>query len=914
MLTFVTKVTFELHPGVSLLASSQEPIHEQDVHWDNEPARSLYAASDLVPLKPRADVVVVGSVFAPEGRALRAVFARLVVGDIDKMIEVHQDRTLDADGKMLRGERFTRMPLSYELAAGGPDTENPAGVRLDVRDAHGNLKLPNIQPSGVDITAPGAEIAPVGFGPIPPTWPERSRKLGHHAATWSPGFLTAGPLPEDLDWSFFNSAPADQQLAVLPAEVRLLLENLHPQVPRLVTMFPPLRLGATLEGRGGAHPLETRCDTLWIDTDRSIACLSFRGEIQLERLDEEGRIVIAFQEGTEDRVTMLLSQEEGADPGPPRPSESSLTGLEYLEQDEEEEEEEQRLTRGVMTVPPPPMGPDSTLAGRDFVPAAALPFAVAPAPAVRDEWSLAQTGAGLPFVQTGAWAAVAPPIPAARPSPPELPIPQAPPPRPSSPGSRRGPPPLPPSAPSASNTPMPASGPPPLPLPLPPPLPAPSPTGVSLPASNPPPLPVRIPAPPPPPPAAEAAAAETALSPGLDRSEETKVHVLGQGGQSIGQTAPAIGSSFGQGGQSIGQAAPAIGPGASPIGQPAPAIAQAAPPIAQGGQSIGQAVAAAIAAPVVVTQDATAGVLGASNSAAGAGASTRRELDRTGGFAAPARSSVRATALLDSREALHLIWYSRESVPRICRVPEWREILDEREERAPDDGLDDASPEKDPIEIEDTRDIFEILARGAADDVETLGEQLSAAVHAGGKFVPPLLLLAGDLSFSFDERETLKAMVAVAAPIGGADEGIRNAIREAREFLAATDQLSPGTTSDSYTNRIRDALQRAKKTLASDVVEPQVERALLEGRHYQRRQVLGMNAIRALLHTGTGMSSVRPAPTYLPDELARKLPLFQKFRARLLVELYMQEDQYEQHAAALKVLAIGRVQAMPDRR
>jgi hypothetical protein len=75
-----------------------------------------------------------------------------------------------------------------------------------------------------------------------------------------------------------------------------------------------------------------------------------------------------------------------------------------------------------------------------------------------------------------------------------------------------------------------------------------------------------------------------------------------------------------------------------------------------------------------------------------------------------------------------------------------------------------------------------------------------------------------------------------------------------------------------------------------------------------------MNAIRALLHTTTGQSSIKPAPVYIPEDIAKKLPLFQRFRARVIVELYFQEDQYEAHPAALKVLALGRVQQFAEQK
>ncbi|HSN98922.1 MAG TPA: hypothetical protein VLS89_11575, partial [Candidatus Nanopelagicales bacterium] len=138
------------------------------------------------------------------------------------------------------------------------------------------------------------------------------------------------------------------------------------------------------------------------------------------------------------------------------------------------------------------------------------------------------------------------------------------------------------------------------------------------------------------------------------------------------------------------------------------------------------------------------------------------------------------------------------------------------------------------------------------------------------------------------------------------------AVREAREFLAAADQLCPPSVVEGYTARVRDAFQRSRRGVGPDYLDTQMERALLEGRHYQRRQVLGMVALRALLHPASG--SARQAPVYLPEDIAKKLPLYTRFRARLVAGLYLQEDQYEQHPAALKALALGRLAPAPDRR
>jgi hypothetical protein len=49
-----------------------------------------------------------------------------------------------------------------------------------------------------------------------------------------------------------------------------------------------------------------------------------------------------------------------------------------------------------------------------------------------------------------------------------------------------------------------------------------------------------------------------------------------------------------------------------------------------------------------------------------------------------------------------------------------------------------------------------------------------------------------------------------------------------------------------------------------------------------------------------------PVPTYLPESLSSKLPLFQRFRIRVITEVHLAVDQLETHALALKVAALAR--------
>src|SRR5438477_553888 len=75
---------------------------------------------------------------------------------------------------------------------------------------------------------------PAGFGPIEVTWAPRNKKLGTYDDAWLangfPGFA------RDLDRSYFNAAPADQQLQrgeFWRGDEEIELENLHAAQPKL---------------------------------------------------------------------------------------------------------------------------------------------------------------------------------------------------------------------------------------------------------------------------------------------------------------------------------------------------------------------------------------------------------------------------------------------------------------------------------------------------------------------------------------------------------------------------------------------------------------------------------------------------------------------------------------------------------
>src|ERR1700679_3920817 len=79
VLTVVCKATFRLRPVESPLADAQDPIVDVDRYWNDDPREALRAATDLVPFKRRADIVLVGHAYAPRGVPARSVLTRLCV-------------------------------------------------------------------------------------------------------------------------------------------------------------------------------------------------------------------------------------------------------------------------------------------------------------------------------------------------------------------------------------------------------------------------------------------------------------------------------------------------------------------------------------------------------------------------------------------------------------------------------------------------------------------------------------------------------------------------------------------------------------------------------------------------------------------------------------------------------------------
>jgi len=292
--TVVCKATFDLRPNVSPLSANQDPVLLADV--TSAEGGSLSSASDLVPFKKRPEAYVKGHAHAPDGQPVSNLVARMATGEIDKAVQVVGDRYFGLDGRLGDPARFTRMPLVWERAAGGPDTSNPVGVVIGdgaKQDFLGRVQAPNLLPAGLSLASRSDVVAPVSLGPIAPLWPTRAVRLHRHAGSWDPSRWHERPLP-DIDLAFFNAAPQDQQRTLPFGEDSLYLENLHPRYPTLSTRFEQVVPVVTLDLGAGPQPVQIRCDTLVIDSDRGVATLVFRAHVQLDHPDRPARILVTM--------------------------------------------------------------------------------------------------------------------------------------------------------------------------------------------------------------------------------------------------------------------------------------------------------------------------------------------------------------------------------------------------------------------------------------------------------------------------------------------------------------------------------------------------------------------------------------------------------------------------------------------
>jgi uncharacterized protein YjbI with pentapeptide repeats len=263
--TIAVKATFGLVPEGPARMIAPEEIVARDRHHEGNPASSVEAAGELAPYLPKVGVILVGHAYAPAGQPAPSVSAHLSIfrerALLDKTVHVFGDRGGGSPAP------FQRMPLRYERAFGGPsDAENPVGT-----GALPGSPLPNL----ID---PRDPLRRAGFGPIAASWPSRSGLLDAEARAHLGGRVQ--DLGAGFPFGYFQPAPPDQQLEALEGDEWLILDGLHPTLPRVRSRLPSARgLARATSGSGPLQPVELAADLLVIDSDRQICSVIWRGHL-----------------------------------------------------------------------------------------------------------------------------------------------------------------------------------------------------------------------------------------------------------------------------------------------------------------------------------------------------------------------------------------------------------------------------------------------------------------------------------------------------------------------------------------------------------------------------------------------------------------------------------------------------------
>lgn len=304
------------------LAESQVPLVEADT-FTGEPGKSAPIYEADYPLrKPRCDVLLHGSAYAPGGKPTNKVQVGMKVGSLAKVFNVIGDRVWQSKGMTVipsAPEPFTVMPISYDRAFGGIDdahpdpkkhstfTLNPAGRGFHKQTAAEFIDgkpLPNTEESNTQVTSPKGKYRPMSFGPVGRGWEPRYKLAGTYDDDWLADVFPF--LPADFQDAYFQAAPADQQIAFPIGGEEVVLLNLTEE-GRTVFRLPRVEVPVIFfHKRGGREEKSATLDAVTIEPDARRILLTWRTSLPLMRnIFEIPRILAGRQSRAWWRATQM---------------------------------------------------------------------------------------------------------------------------------------------------------------------------------------------------------------------------------------------------------------------------------------------------------------------------------------------------------------------------------------------------------------------------------------------------------------------------------------------------------------------------------------------------------------------------------------------------------------------------------
>jgi hypothetical protein len=270
-----------------------------DVHWGEPGYSPPRLEAELARFKPRCDLLVNGTAWAPGGRPAERVKVGVACGPVRKMIEVVGDRHWRQVGATVGPSApapFATMPLTYARAFGGVDDadpreaqplaypSNPFGRGWHRVANQGRIlgrPLPNLENPGEPVKVPWGSYRPAGLGIRARSVADRLRFAGTYDQRWIDEVFPF--LPADFDERYHQAAPEDQQLPWPAGGEEVVLLNLTPE-GRTRFRLPVVDLPVVLIGRDGTERQKRPVlDTILIEPDERRVCLTWRTSEPLRR-------------------------------------------------------------------------------------------------------------------------------------------------------------------------------------------------------------------------------------------------------------------------------------------------------------------------------------------------------------------------------------------------------------------------------------------------------------------------------------------------------------------------------------------------------------------------------------------------------------------------------------------------------
>lgn len=294
VLVVVIKGTFVLpKPGEQVrLADEQKPLVMADT-FSGEPGYSAPVHEiDFAPRKHQCDILLIGSAYAPLGQPVTSTQVSMSVGTLRKTCEVVGPRVWEAGVTGIRPsapQAFLRLPVSYDVAFGGVDTEsddpaehdaylaNPAGrgFRKQLKNAWVDGKpLPLTQELDHPVIWPNETYKPMAFGPVGRGWQPRASYAGTYDQQWLDEVFPF--LPTDFDERYYQAAPVDQQIPIPKQALDVSLVNFTPDGLRQFTL-PYFEAPVTVVPRKGAREdYVANLDTVVFEPDEERFTMTWR--------------------------------------------------------------------------------------------------------------------------------------------------------------------------------------------------------------------------------------------------------------------------------------------------------------------------------------------------------------------------------------------------------------------------------------------------------------------------------------------------------------------------------------------------------------------------------------------------------------------------------------------------------------